>query len=98
MDLKALAAKPNLKQIALDDTDTVAEYGEPLIFYIFDRQPIDSFVRMANLRAGEFRDIVDIVNAMILDSEGQPVVSENATLPNKIYMRVIEKVIAELGK
>ena len=98
MDLKSLVAKPQLKLVKLDDELTVKEFGEELEFYIFDRQPVDVFVKMATLRTDEFGEIVKIVNGLILDKEGNPVVSEGMALPQKLYMRVIERVVQELGE
>ena len=43
MKLAELAAEPKLIPITLDDADIVEKYGEPLEFWIWDRQPIDSF-------------------------------------------------------
>lgn len=98
MDLTKLVAKPQLKKITLDDDKTLAEYGEALDFYIYDRQPVDVFVKMATLRTDEFGDIVKIVNGMILDKDGNTVVTEGMALPQKLYIRVIEKVVQELGE
>jgi hypothetical protein len=98
MDLKQLVAKPQLKLIKLDDDATVKEYGEALEFYIFDRQPVDVFVKMASLRTDEFGEIVKIVNSLILDKDAKPVVSEGMALPQRLYMRVIERVVQELGE
>ena len=98
MDLKQLAAKPQLKKITLDDEATIKEYGEALDFYIYDRQPLSVFVKMASMRGEDFATIVTLVNELILDSEGNPVVSEGMALPQKLYMKVIEKVVAFLGE
>ena len=98
MDLKQLVAKPQLKLVKLDDDATVKEYGEALEFYIFDRQPVDVFVKMATLKTDEFGEIVRIVNGLILDKDGNAVVSEGMALPQRLYMRVIERVVQELGE
>jgi hypothetical protein len=98
MDLKQLVAKPQLKMVKLDDSETVKEYGEALEFYVYDRQPVDVFVKMASLRSEDFGDIVKIVNSLILDKDGNPVVTEGMALPQKLYMRVIEKVVFVLGE
>ena len=66
MDLKQLVAKPQLKLVKLDDAETVKEYGEALEFYVYDRQPVDVFVKMASLRSEDFGEIVKIVNSLIL--------------------------------
>lgn len=98
MDLKSIAAKPQLKRIELDDEDTVKEFGESLTFYIYDRQPIETFIRLAANQSDRFEEIVRIVNDMVLDESGERVVTDGHVLPSRIYMRVIERVVSELGK
>ena len=72
MNLKNLAAKPQLVKIVLDDADTIAEFNEPLEFYVYDRQPIGTFVRLAGMTSNDFAEIVKVVNDLILDEEGNP--------------------------
>ena len=48
MKLSALTAKPVLVQIVLDDEATIAEYGESVDFWTWDRQPMDVFMKLAS--------------------------------------------------
>jgi hypothetical protein len=98
MNLKQLAAKPQLIKLVLDDEDTIKEFGEPLDFYIYDRQPIDMFVKLAGLTQSDLSSIVTIVNDMILDESGAKIVDGEMVLPQKLYMRVVEKVVKQLGE
>jgi hypothetical protein len=98
MNLKELAAKPQLIKLTLDDEDTLAEYKEPLDFHIMDRQPIDVFVKLAGLSLDNLGEIVTIVNDLILDESGEKIVANDYVLPQKLYMRVVEKVIKQLGE
>jgi hypothetical protein len=98
MELKKLAAKPQLKKLILDDEITLSEYGEPLEFYIYDRQPVSTFVKIASLSTNDIGDIVELVNTLILDADANPVVVDGFILPQKLYVRVIEKVVKELGE
>jgi len=98
MDLKSLAKQPQLIKITLDDEATVTEFGESLDFYIYDRQPVDLFIRLGELRTDNFSEIVAIVNDMILDESGNRIIVDNYVLPQKLYVRVVEKVIKQLGK
>jgi hypothetical protein len=98
MKLTQLSKKPELIKLELTDEDTVKEYGEPLEFWIYDRTDMDVFVRMATLKAEDFGSMVDIVNKLILDEDGTPIVKEGYLLPTNILSRVIAKVVETLGK
>jgi len=98
MNLKQLAAKPKLVKITLDDENTLAEYSEPLEFYIYDRQPVGVFIKMAGTTFDNLAEIVKIVNDLILDADGNPIVTGEEVLPQKLYIRVIEKVVKQLGE
>jgi len=98
MRLTQLAAKPKLVKIIIDDEDVVKEYGEALEFHIYDRQPMDQFVRLAQMKPEDFQDMVAMVNSMVLDEDGQPVVKDDLVLPTGIMTKVIGKVVETLGK
>lgn len=98
MKLAELAAEPKLIKIILDDEDLVKKYNEPLEFWIWDRQPIDSYMRMAKSTTENFEDIVNAVNEMILDEEGKRIVQGNVMLPTNVLMKAFTKVIETLGK
>ena len=98
MKLAELAAEPKLIKIILDDEDLVKKYNEPLEFWIWDRQPIDSYMRMAKSTTENFDDIVSAVNEMILDEDGKRIVQGNVMLPTNVLMKAFTKVIETLGK
>jgi hypothetical protein len=98
MRLTQLAAKPKLVKIIIDDEDVVKEYGESLEFHIWDRQPMDKFVKLAQMKAEDFGDLVEAVNSMVLDEEGNPVLKDDLMLPTNIMTKVIGKVVETLGK
>jgi hypothetical protein len=98
MKLAELAAEPKLIKIILDDEDLVKKYNEPLEFWIWDRQPIDSYMRMAKSTTDNFDDIVTAVNEMILDEEGKRIMEGNVMLPTNVLMKAFTKVIETLGK
>jgi hypothetical protein len=41
MKLEKLASKPQLIKLIIDDAEIIEEFGEPLEFWTWDRQPID---------------------------------------------------------
>ena len=98
MKLSELAAKPKLMKLTLDDADTVKEYGEPLEFYTWDRQPIDMFLKLSSINDENQAAAITTVTDMILDDEGRQILRDGATLPVPVMMRVITKVVDTLGK
>ena len=98
MKLSQLAAKPQLIKITLEDEAIVSKYGEPLEFYIYDRQTIQTFARMAAIKAEDFSSAAELVKDLILDEQGNKVIDNESILPTDVMMRAITKVIEELGK
>ena len=98
MDLSKLASQPQLMSITLDDSDTIERYGESIVFYIYDRQDVPTFARMAVLDPSNFAAAADLVGQLILDSAGKPILTSGQTLPADVMMKAIAKVIETLGK
>ena len=98
MKLTQLSAKPQLIKISIDDEDTVKEFGEALDFWIYDRQPLDQFVKLAQMKSENFGDLIEVVNAMVLDEEGERVLQGENMLPTNVMTKVIGKVVETLGK
>jgi hypothetical protein len=98
MKLKDLAAKPKLIPILLDSTEIVEQYGEALEFFIWDRQPIQNFIRIATTMNTDYAEAVTMMNEMILDDEGKAVCGDGNTLPSAVMTAAIHKVIEQLGK
>lgn len=98
MKLSQLAAKPQLIKIVLDDPQTVTEFGEALEFYVHDRQPVETFIKLASLGGDQFNEIVAVVNDLILDESGLRIITDGNVLPQKLYIRVVERVVKQLGE
>ena len=98
MKLTQLAAKPQLIKIELNDEEVVKEFGEALEFWIWDRQPMDKFVRMAQMKGEDMGELITAVNEMILDEEGNSIIKDELMLPTNIMTKVIGKVVETLGK
>ena len=99
MKLSAIAAKPKLIEVSIDDEDIIKEYSEPLTFYTWDRQPMDVFTRMANLsETNDISGLLDVVRTLVLDEDGSEILTKESTLPTPVLMKVISKVTEYLGK
>lgn len=101
MNLSQLSAKPKLVEVSIDDEDTIKEFGEPITFHTYDRQPMDVFIKLANVLAGGTSNtgvIIDIVKTLILDENGKQILSDDNMLPTNVLMKAINKVTDLLGK
>jgi len=98
MKLAELASKPQLVPVTIDDKAVVAKYGEPLEFFIYDRQDMDTFMKLARLEGEEDVSVLsEIVSAMILDENGEKIIQGDNTLPTEIMLKVIETTVRYLG-
>ena len=97
MELKELSKKPQLIKLTIDKKEIVKKYGETLEFHIYDRQPLDVFAKLANQK-DDLSGMTDMIQDMILDSTGKPVVSDGHILPVDILMEAITQVTNDLGK
>lgn len=103
MKLSELSKKPQLIEVLIDDEETVEEFGEPLSFYTWDRQPVDLYVKLANLAtdkgdAPNVGELINLVRTLVLNEEGQEIISQDNTLPMNVLTKVIQKVTDLLGK
>jgi hypothetical protein len=98
MKLSQIAAKPQLIIMTLDDEETVKEFGEPLEFYTWDRQPMETFMQLATVNNKDPQVMLNIVRTLILDEAGKEILTEEAMLPSHVLLRVIGRVVDLLGK
>lgn len=98
MKLSELAKKPQLTKVTITDEDIVAEFGEALEFWTWDRQPMDTFLKLASVDQGNTASVIDAVRGLILDEAGKPILTGEASLPTRVMMRVITAVVESLGK
>lgn len=98
MHLAQLAAKPKLIEVKLDSEEVIKEYGEPLVFHTWDRQPMDVFMQLVALNGKDIPKLFSVVRTLILDTEGKEVLADGKMLPTNILMAVTNKVTELLGK
>lgn len=97
MKLSNLTAKPQLVEFTIDDSESIAKYGEAITFHTWDRQPLDVFMRLASATDGKTTDIISIVKDLILDEHGKPIITEEAMLPTDVLMKAIGLITQKLG-
>jgi len=104
MKLSEITKNPQLIEVLIDDKETVKEYGEALSFHTWDRQPMDVFIKLANLSSNienknpNIGDMIDVVKTLILDEDGKQILTDKNAMPTSILMKVIQKVTESLGK
>lgn len=98
MKLSEITSTPKLVEIKIDDEETLKEYGEALSFHTWDRQPLDVFLRLANIDTKNTGELITIVKTLILDEKGKEIVTDKSMLPVNVLMKAIQKVTDILGK
>lgn len=98
MKLTQLAAKPKLVKIEINDEETLKEFNESIEFYIWDRQPMDKYIKLAQIQGENISELISAVNEMVLDEKGKQILDNDNALPTHIMTRVIGKVVETLGK
>jgi hypothetical protein len=97
MKIKQLSAKPKLVPISIDSEDIVAEYGEAIEFWTWDRQPLDMFLKLASTQGSDYSEMVRVLKTMILDEEGKEVIDGDFMLPTKVLVAAMSKLTDQLG-
>lgn len=97
MKLSDLSQKPKLIKILINSEKIIEKYGEELEFYIYDRQPLDVFTKLANAKE-DTAGITEMIQGMILDEHGNPVVADGNILPLDVIMEAVTLITDELGK
>lgn len=95
--LSAIASKPKLVSLLLDDKETVKEFGGPLEFYTWDRQPLDVFMQLASADQTNREQMIRLVMPLLLDEEGNRIIQGEVTLKNKHLIASISKIVELLG-
>jgi hypothetical protein len=98
MRLTDLAKTPELIKITIDNEDIVKDFGESLDFYCYDRQPMETFLKFASTDRGDFGQIAELMKAMVLDEQGNPVIKDGLALPSKVMVAAFTKLVEQLGK
>jgi hypothetical protein len=98
MKITQLAAKPQLIKMVLDSEELVKEFGEPVEFFTWDRQPLDVFMKLASANQTDHAGLVDVLRTMILDENGNQVIKGEVTVPTKILIAAMAAITDMLGK
>jgi hypothetical protein len=98
MKLQALAAKPQLTKITINDEKIVEKYGETLEFYVYDRHNMDLYLKLAAMSGSEDpAELFRLFEDLIYDENGTKILEDNQLLPTDIMVKVIEETLKNLG-
>ena len=98
MNLKDLAKKPTLVKITIDDPEVIEEYGEPVEFYSYDRHPMSTYLKMASVNPENTDAVFEAIRDLVLDADGNPILTEEESLPSMLLLKVLNTVVESLGK
>tara|TARA_R100000734_G_C3318832_1_gene113495 strand:+ start:2912 stop:3208 length:297 start_codon:yes stop_codon:yes gene_type:complete len=98
MKLSEIATEPKLNKVVLDKQEIVEKYGDSLEFFVYDRQPLEVFGRLANAEKENLTDVADLMKDLILDEEGNKVMVDGKQLPFDVMVEVMAQVGEHLGK
>ena len=65
MELSKLSQKPQLLSVVIDKPELVEKYGDELEFFIYDRQSLDVFAKLANADQSNMGGLSDILKDMM---------------------------------
>ena len=59
MKISQIASKPQLIKLVIEDPEIIKEYGnEPIEFWTYDRQPLETFMKLLIIFEGSFTIIL----------------------------------------
>lgn len=97
MKLSELSTTPKLINIVIDDEDVIDQYKEPIEFWIYDRQSMSTFMKLATVDESGIAELAEVILDLVLDEDGKPMLTNGATPPPTIMMKVVSKVVEALG-
>jgi len=99
MKLQELSKKPQLVKLVIDKESLVEKYGEQLEFYMYDRQPLHVYSRIAKSSQSEdIGDYLEMLLDIILNEDGTPVMTDDSLLPLDLMTEAMVLIGQHLGK
>lgn len=98
MKLSELAKEPQLIKLTIDEPKIVEKYGDELEFYMYDRQSIDIFSKLADVNEDNIGGYIPILQNIILNEDGRPVITDAEVLPMDVLTEAMKIIGEKLGK
>lgn len=96
MKLKELASRPKLERVVVDTPKIVEAYGEPLEFWMWDRQDVSTFLKLLQMKEDQTA-VFNLIKEIVLDETGAPVLGDGEALPMAIMIPVLEAAVKHMG-
>lgn len=97
MDLRQAATKPKLEKITLNSEYVIDEYGEPLEFWMWDRQKMPTYIQLSAIEKTDMAGMLDAVKGLVLDGKGNRMLDDDQELPPQVMVDMINAVVDQLG-
>jgi hypothetical protein len=99
MQLSELSKKPQLTKLTINKPELVEKYGEELDFYMYDRQPLHVFSKIAkSSKSEDIAEYLEILKDTVLNEAGDPVMTEENILPLDLMTEAMALIGAQMGK
>jgi hypothetical protein len=98
MKIKELASKPKLVKLTLDEESIVKQFGEAVEVWTWDRQPLDTFMKIARADQSNYAEMVDVLRTLILDEDGKQVIQGEIMIPTSVLIASMTAITEMLGK
>jgi len=99
MELSELSKKPQLIKLTIDKEELVEKYGEEIDFYMFDRQPLHVFSKIAkSSKSEDISEYLEILKDTILSADGEPIMTEENILPLDLMTEAMGLIGTQMGK
>ena len=98
MKLSELAKTPQLQRLTITKPELVEKYGDELEFFIYDRQPLDIFTKLADVSQDNVGEYITILSDVIKNEKGEHVMTDEKTLPMDVLMEAMTLIGEHLGK
>jgi len=97
--IKEFARKPQLVELVLDGEDIVAEYGDPITFWMTDYVDINTYFDFFKSQSGkDGQELNVLMRKLIKNAQGEPVLADDEALPIDIAVAALTKINETLGK
>lgn len=99
MDIQNLARKPELIKVTLADEGIIANYGEPITFWMKDFIDITRYFDFFKAQADQDAEkLGKLMTSLVLKEDGTPAMAADDLLPIDVQIAMLTEINTHLGK
>jgi hypothetical protein len=99
MDISKLAKTPKLERLEINGEDIIAEYGEPITFYMVDHLDINTYFNFYKLQQNEDGELLNsLLRKLIRKEDGSPALGDGEVFPTNLTLAILVRINEFLGK